>query len=110
MYSILKGTKFARRYDPSKSYSHFTQLQLPNGITRLKRGRLLYCGTPYGKITLCDPRSNRIEHTFAGCTGAVTDVAEKGDLLVACGLGTRMGQTVVDQVCPQKLSSQNPDN
>eukprot|EP01127_Copromyxa_protea_P022427 TRINITY_DN802_c0_g2_i5.p1 TRINITY_DN802_c0_g2~~TRINITY_DN802_c0_g2_i5.p1 ORF type:complete len:1089 (-),score=127.13 TRINITY_DN802_c0_g2_i5:162-3428(-) len=74
------------------------ELQLPNGITRLKQGRFLYCGTPSGKITVCDQRSNRIENTFLGCTGPVTDLAEKGDLLVACGFGTRMGQTIVDQI------------
>eukprot|EP01125_Pyxidicula_operculata_P005904 TRINITY_DN2064_c0_g1_i1.p1 TRINITY_DN2064_c0_g1~~TRINITY_DN2064_c0_g1_i1.p1 ORF type:complete len:1119 (+),score=226.90 TRINITY_DN2064_c0_g1_i1:55-3411(+) len=72
------------------------EIPIPCGITKVRRGRYVSCGTRDGRLILCDSRSNRIEHTLFCHTQSVTDLTIKGDLVVTCGLTTRMRQNIID--------------
>jgi PAB-dependent poly(A)-specific ribonuclease subunit 2 len=72
------------------------EVQVSAGVTAVKKARLLCCGSTDGKITLRDPRSYRIEHSFEAHSAGVNDMDLKGDLLVSCGFSSRMGQSYLD--------------
>jgi PAB-dependent poly(A)-specific ribonuclease subunit 2 len=73
------------------------QIPVSSGVTALTRSsRLLCVGHADGKVTMRDPRSYRIEHTFPAHTSGVADMDIRSDLLVTCGFGNRMGQVFVD--------------
>lgn len=72
------------------------EIPVSSGVTCLKRSRLIVCGSKDGQITLRDSRTYRVEHTLRAHAAGVTDIDVKGDLLVSCGLSTRMGQVFFD--------------
>lgn len=61
-----------------------------------KTSRLLCIGHTDGKVTLRDPRSHRIEHSFAAHLSGVADLDIRSDLLITCGYSNRMGQIIID--------------
>ena len=64
-------------------------------VIKASRGYLA-CGGIDGKIVVRDVHSIKIEHTVEAFNGPVMSIAQKGDLLVCCGLAQRHGQYYVD--------------
>jgi len=82
-----------------QSNSVIQEIQIPHGVSKIKRGRSLYCGTGDGKLIFCDARSNRIENTYHCFPGGISDIAERGDFLVVSGYSERVdreGNPLID--------------
>jgi PAB-dependent poly(A)-specific ribonuclease subunit 2 len=60
--------------------------------------KLLCVGHTLGHVSLRDPRSLQVEHSFEAHSGTVSDIEVKGDLLVTCGFQNRFGEFYVDQM------------
>jgi PAB-dependent poly(A)-specific ribonuclease subunit 2 len=73
------------------------QVKLDEGTSVVRKAHnLVACGGVRGQVSLRDPRSFRIEHSFQTHPEGVTSMDLKDHLMITCGLSTRMGRLVVD--------------
>ncbi|KAJ3122475.1 poly(A)-specific ribonuclease, partial [Nowakowskiella sp. JEL0407] len=72
------------------------QVDVDSPILRIKRGRLVSCGTLLGKVELRDPRSFGVEHLIDAHGGTLTDMDISGNTMITCGFSQRQGQMIVE--------------
>lgn len=70
----------------------------PSGCAILRsHSRFICAGDTSGKVTLRDPRTLHVEHTFEAHPGSLSDFDVHGNLLVTCGFSNRLGNLAVDR-------------
>ncbi|KAJ3333266.1 poly(A)-specific ribonuclease [Blyttiomyces sp. JEL0837] len=65
-------------------------------IILIKKSRYMCCGSSSGLVTLRDPRTLRVEHSWQAHAGSLSDMDVVGNIMVTCGFSNRAGQLVMD--------------
>ncbi|XP_063808660.1 PAN2-PAN3 deadenylation complex catalytic subunit PAN2 isoform X2 [Pseudophryne corroboree] len=69
-----------------------------SGITIMRQSnRFFFCGHTSGKLTLQDLRTFNVEHEFDAYSGSLSDFDVHGNLVVTCGLSSRMNVLACDR-------------
>eukprot|EP01132_Coremiostelium_polycephalum_P009743 gene9743-11964_t len=74
------------------------EIMMPSAIKSINRSRGIWCGQGNGEISMLDPRTWRIEHSYPAHKAEIKSMDIKGDLLVSCGCSPRLGQIYNDPV------------
>ncbi|XP_075708229.1 PAN2-PAN3 deadenylation complex catalytic subunit PAN2 isoform X2 [Rhinoderma darwinii] len=68
------------------------------GITVMRHSnRFFFCGHTSGKLSLRDLRTFKVEHEFDAYSGSLSDFDVHGNLVVTCGLSSRMNVLACDR-------------